>query len=444
MLMFPASLIAQAVPPDLELTGGQAVAGTLALVMLAFSIGMGITWLMRIQQQGNAIPRASRGVLRCPVTSATIAVVLSSLLGLLALAGSLMPADGPGESAVGAGMDDESQDTRGEAATFAEGAPAAEDAQDGTSESSEPASDAADETAESSESPPIDVRRMYSAFITTLVFDIVVLAGFGCVVWLNRSFERAAVRGPSPATRRSDDATAEFLTGQSAVHSGRSDADAAEETRLEESEESPISRPAVSADVGETGPVEAAETADAAESADHAAAAPEVDSEAEADVASEEPFSFPVELRYAAEVFAVALMPTMLLRVLVVTLYMNAFDTEEIPQHPFLQLMEHSSGAEILLLIAFLAVVMAPLTEELLYRVVILGGMAQAGFVRLGMTASVVLFCLAHGFPDCIALVPLALLLGYTYLQRRSYVTVVMVHFLFNAFNLAVAGIGLI
>jgi membrane protease YdiL (CAAX protease family) len=52
---------------------------------------------------------------------------------------------------------------------------------------------------------------------------------------------------------------------------------------------------------------------------------------------------------------------------------------------------------------------------------------------------SSVLFAFAHGFPDSLALLPLAFALGYTYLRRRSYITVMMVHFLFNAFNMVLA-----
>ena len=53
------------------------------------------------------------------------------------------------------------------------------------------------------------------------------------------------------------------------------------------------------------------------------------------------------------------------------------------------------------------------------------------------------LFAFAHGFPDALALLPLAAALGYAYLRRRSYVTVVLVHFFFNSFNMAIALIAL-
>ena len=43
----------------------------------------------------------------------------------------------------------------------------------------------------------------------------------------------------------------------------------------------------------------------------------------------------------------------------------------------------------------------------------------------------------------CQFLLPLAFVIGYTYMRRRSYRTVVLVHFLFNSFTMAVAGIAM-
>ncbi len=57
----------------------------------------------------------------------------------------------------------------------------------------------------------------------------------------------------------------------------------------------------------------------------------------------------------------------------------------------------------------------------------------------MALMLSSILFGLVHGIPDGIALLPLAFALGYTYLQRRSYITVILVHFFFNAFNLLLA-----
>ena len=96
-----------------------------------------------------------------------------------------------------------------------------------------------------------------------------------------------------------------------------------------------------------------------------------------------------------------------------------------------------------LLLIMLMAVVVAPIVEELLYRVTILGGFMQQKATTAGWILSSVLFGFAHGFPDSIALLPLAAVIGYTYIRRRSYRTVILIHLLFNGFNMVIAGIGL-
>ncbi len=57
---------------------------------------------------------------------------------------------------------------------------------------------------------------------------------------------------------------------------------------------------------------------------------------------------------------------------------------------------------------------------------------------------SSVLFAFAHGFPDSVALLPLAAAIGWTYHRRRSYRTVVLIHVLFNGFNLLIAGLGIL
>jgi membrane protease YdiL (CAAX protease family) len=86
----------------------------------------------------------------------------------------------------------------------------------------------------------------------------------------------------------------------------------------------------------------------------------------------------------------------------------------------------------------------APLVEELLYRVTILGGMMQQGWLVPGWIVSSLLFGFAHGFPDSIALLPLAFAIGYVYLRRRSYRTVMLVHLLFNGFNMVIAAASMI
>lgn len=149
-------------------------------------------------------------------------------------------------------------------------------------------------------------------------------------------------------------------------------------------------------------------------------------------------FSISAELMYAVEVMLAAYVPTMLLRILL-AVGIKAVTGEDAPSNPLLEMITGGAGGSLLAMVIFLGIVMAPLAEELQFRVVLLGGMLQSAFRRAGLIVSSVTFSLLHGFPDGLALLPLAFALGYAYERRQSYVTVVIVHFLFNSLNLAVA-----
>ena len=158
---------------------------------------------------------------------------------------------------------------------------------------------------------------------------------------------------------------------------------------------------------------------------------------------SVELWHFSRELRFAAETCLAAWLPTAILKLTMVMIL------PEQGQHPFLEMITNGAEPLALLLIAFTAVVLAPLMEELLYRVVILGGMLNHRdrtplSTSFAIVVTSVLFAFAHGFPDNVALLPFAAAIGWTYYQRRSYRTVVLVHFLFNGFNVLIAGLGMI
>ena len=152
----------------------------------------------------------------------------------------------------------------------------------------------------------------------------------------------------------------------------------------------------------------------------------------------DEPFSFTRELRFATEVFLAAYLPTTALRLLIVLVSIG-ISGEPPKSHPFLEMLDQGIGVPMIAMILVMAVFVAPVVEELQFRVVALGGIAQLGWPKVALVFSSILFAFAHGFPDSIALLPLAFALGYTYLRRRSYVTVMLVHFLFNAFNMILA-----
>ncbi len=157
----------------------------------------------------------------------------------------------------------------------------------------------------------------------------------------------------------------------------------------------------------------------------------------------DESFSFLRELRFAAEVFLAVYLPTAALKLIIVLISMTIVG-EPPKSHPFLEMIDAGVSISMIATILIMAVFVAPIVEELQFRVIVLGGIAQLGWPKLALFGSSILFAFAHGFPDSIALIPLAIGLGYTYLRRRSYVTVMLVHFLFNAFNMVLALVGLL
>jgi membrane protease YdiL (CAAX protease family) len=105
-------------------------------------------------------------------------------------------------------------------------------------------------------------------------------------------------------------------------------------------------------------------------------------------------------------------------------------------QHPYLKLLQEDREVAAWLLVT--AVVVAPIKEELIFRVMLQDGLAR----RIGAPAAIVgtsiVFCLVHGFPDSLALFPLALILGYVYDRRQSAVAVILIHALFNLTNIVI------
>lgn len=111
-------------------------------------------------------------------------------------------------------------------------------------------------------------------------------------------------------------------------------------------------------------------------------------------------------------------------------------------EHPFLLILKGSQGIEAAIWIAIAVVILAPLAEELLYRVIVQGWLESQISPRVALLFVAILFSAVHssdGRPDALPLLPLALVLGYVYQRRHSYLAVVVLHALFNATNLAIA-----
>ena len=440
-------MLAQADPDDVEVTAGAVISGAMVLLAMAASLSMLVVWWMRFQQFGYWIPAAQRGVLRVSPLLLSIVFGVAVLIALLAAVMSFSPSpDIVGNVAVPAGgvavpatdiTDDMAKATDGTTDNQTNGSQARGSVATDTPAVSDESDISAADTPENTEpdnvpddQPEISPERLMSNMVQMLLFDIVLVAVMGAFVFAASHAGRVWLP---------DMTSASLMAGASAA-SGDHVASAAGR--------SPFSTmaadlwPDLDADV-ESGAIVNDSTHSSAnaipqESPD----VPEGHQAVSGDQPEVERFSFATELRYAVEVFLAAFLPTIALRLIIIGILV-AITGKQPESHPFLEMMDDGVGIPILLMIALMAIFVAPVAEELMYRVIILGGMAQVGWPKVGLIVSSVIFCLAHGFPDSLALLPLAFALGYTYLRRRSYITVMLVHFLFNSFNMLIAGVGM-
>ncbi|WP_437185438.1 CPBP family intramembrane glutamic endopeptidase [Planctomicrobium sp. SH668] len=142
------------------------------------------------------------------------------------------------------------------------------------------------------------------------------------------------------------------------------------------------------------------------------------------------------QIRLGGYGFLVAVLPTAL--ALLATIPLRS----EERLHPFLQLVNQSDSPMYLYLISVSAVVLAPLKEELMFRVLLQTSLEKLMNPAAAILLTAVVFAGVHGFPDAIGLLPLSLVLGVIYYTSRSYLAVVVVHALFNAYNLTATFLG--
>lgn len=102
-------------------------------------------------------------------------------------------------------------------------------------------------------------------------------------------------------------------------------------------------------------------------------------------------------------------------------------------QHSLLKLLMQSDDVLTLGTIVIAATVAAPLFEEMIYRVILQSWLSRLFSVSIAIPAVAVLFAFVHGWRDGLALLPLAMILGYVFHRTHSYVSVVVIHALFNA-----------
>ncbi len=383
---------AAAVP---EVTPGQMAAGILVLMMIIFSFRAGLRWISCWQRGVAPIPVSDRKIVVVPSPLTAIILVISVALALLALNFSVQNAFS--SSAVAEATADESKSAAEENEATADGNESADVA-------ATTAADAA--TAKTTETDSSEAaQRARMMVVQTIGMNVILIAVIGLAVWLKRHDRR----DPQADLRQDyQSSTFEWNVG---------------------SDEQPAELPLDEDPSDPSG-------SGFAETDGLTAAGPPP-------LALRQSFSWAEELRVALTVVMAVYLPTMLLRAGLVALMHSV--TGKLPDsNPMLEILNTDAGRQMAILIGFAAVVMAPLAEELQFRVVILGGLLQMGGGWLAPILTAVLFGMAHGIPDGLALLPLAFALGYTYTQRRSYRTVVLVHMLFNLFNVLLALLVLI
>ena len=143
--------------------------------------------------------------------------------------------------------------------------------------------------------------------------------------------------------------------------------------------------------------------------------------------------SFPAQVRDGVIGFLLALLPMVPLMLL--TAPFRNHDS----QNPLLTLLADEPEPATVALICITAVVFAPLFEEMMFRVVLQGWLTTIVRPGTAIPVTAVAFAAIHGVVDGVALLPLAGVLGYVFHRRHSYISVVVIHGLFNATMLALA-----
>jgi membrane protease YdiL (CAAX protease family) len=116
----------------------------------------------------------------------------------------------------------------------------------------------------------------------------------------------------------------------------------------------------------------------------------------------------------------------------------------EIPQHQELEVMAEFPDASLRILAVFLAVVMAPLLEEMLFRGLLQSAIrSYVGRPWLAITVTSILFAAVHADPEhWPALFVLATGLGYAYEKTGSLFQSIFMHAFFNGMVIAAALAG--
>jgi membrane protease YdiL (CAAX protease family) len=138
-------------------------------------------------------------------------------------------------------------------------------------------------------------------------------------------------------------------------------------------------------------------------------------------------------LRNGAAAFLASVLPVSLL-----LLAMSPLRSKD-SEHQFFKVLSAHMGLETVLWMALAVVVLAPLAEELIFRVALQGWLQTRYPPQWAIGITSVLFAFVHGWRDALPLLPLAAILGYVYWRTHDYFAAVVAHGLFNAMYLAFA-----
>ena len=387
-------LIAQvdAAKLEVELTTGESLATALAIVVLVASCVTVFRCFLRWAEGGVVMPAARRRPLHVSTPVAVVGVFIAAMLAALATVASLglVPRDEADNQKAAVEVEPVDEKTK---------QPAVQSVAEPTDTSPTVA-----EPADEKQNPNGSGDRQAWEIITGILWmNGTLLLLFGAMVWLIQA------DGPGRSVSVDDiDSTEHFLASAQPVQGDREFVSSLGSAAADHSEADLQNLQAGDGEAGANSNLNQAATV------------------------VHERWDMWVELKFAGLAFLMALGPTLLTRLIVVSFMAKP------KSHAFIEMIEDGGlSVQLLVLLMLVATIAAPLVEELLYRVVVLGGLLNRRPPWVAMMASSVLFCFAHGFPDCISLLPLSVILGYTYVQRRSYRTVMLVHLIFNAFNIS-------
>ncbi len=147
------------------------------------------------------------------------------------------------------------------------------------------------------------------------------------------------------------------------------------------------------------------------------------------------------DLRVAGLTFLAAIVPVYGTQLVLTELF--GYTSE----HALVQLSKAEPNTGVLLLVSLAAVLVAPLVEEFMVRVVLQGWLEKkqrehrqrrgdlsespAGFGPIVVSAAI--FAALHGWPDAVALFVLSLFLGYAYQRTHRIVAPLAIHMLVNS-----------